>query len=184
VVKTGSTTLEYYVDSGGQRHEVWHVGGLRIILQLVGGAKPLVCPDYGGGDIYSINFAASDFAGLDWISADTYSGMVKYQGRDCIVFNSNVSPLEGLQQRLEAAGIEQARALHHHVAGAVKIPATACIDLDTRLPLFVQFGGEKCIYQYGPAPRALLQLPAQLAGPAEAYEHKIEVLSAPASRPF
>ena len=77
----------------------------------MGAAKPLVCPDYGGGDIYSINFAASDFAGLDWVSAKTYSGMAKYQGRDCIVFNSSVSPLEGWQQKLESADIEQARAL-------------------------------------------------------------------------
>jgi hypothetical protein len=184
VVKTGSRFLEYYVDADGQRHEIWHVGGLRIMMHLVGDAKPLVCPDYGGGDIYSINFAVSDFAGLEWVSAKTYSGMASYQGRDCIVFKSSVSPLEGWQQRLEAAAIEQARVLGHSMAGATKVPAVACIDIDTRLPLYVQFGGEKRIYQYGPAPRALLQLPPQLAGPAQDYERKIEALSAPASRPF
>ena len=96
VVKTGSTILEYYIDANGQRHEIWHIAGLRIVVQL-GAASPLiipegaaktalVCPDYGGGDIYSLNFAASDFAGLDWLSASTYSGMAEYQGNDCIVF--------------------------------------------------------------------------------------------------
>jgi hypothetical protein len=183
VVKTGSRILEYYVDASGQRHEIWHIAGIRIMMNLVGDAKPLVCPDYGGGDIESIDFTVSDFAGLDWVSAKTYSGMAKYQGTDCIVFKSNISPLEGWQQKLEAAAIEQARVLGQH-ANAIKIPAVACIDLDTRLPLVAQFGGEKRIYQYGPPPRALLQLPPQLAGPAEEYEHRIEALSAPAARPF
>ncbi len=184
VVKTGSRILEYYVDATGQRHEIWHVAGLRIMMHLTGAAKPLVCPEYGGGDIDSINFALSDFAGLDWISAKTYAGVAKYQGRDCIIFNSSVSPLEARAQKLEEAGIEQARALGYHPADPIKVPATAYIDLDTRLPLVVQFGGEKRTYQYGPPPRALLQLPAPLAGPAEEYEHRIEALSAPASRPF
>jgi hypothetical protein len=155
-----------------------------LIFPEAAAKSALVCPDYGGGDIYSINFAVSDFAGLDWVSAKTYSGMAKYQGRDCIVFKSSVSPLEGLQQKLEAAAIEQARVLGHPMADAIKVPAEACIDLDTRLPLVAQFGGEKRTYQYGPPPRSPLQLPAPLAGPAEAYEHRIEALSAPASRPF
>jgi hypothetical protein len=184
VVKTGLRILEYYVDATGQRHEIWHVAGLRIMLHLAGAAKPLICPEYGGGDIDSIDFAVSDFAGLDWVSAKTYSGVANYQGRDCIVFKSSVSPLDAEAQKMEAITIKGAKGYGYNPPPPVKVPAMAYIDLDTRLPLVVQFGGEKRTYQYGLAPRALLQLPAQLAGPAEEYEHRIEALSAPASRPF
>jgi hypothetical protein len=184
VVKTGSTTLEYHVHATGERDEIWHVADIRVMIRLVGDAKPLVCPDYGGGDIYSTNFAVSDFAGLDWVSADTYSGMAKHQERDCIVFKSNVSPLDGQAQKLEAAAIAQERAVGKHPPDPIKVPAVAFIDLDTRLPVYVQFGGEKCTYQYGPPPRAPLQLPAQLAGSAIDYQQRIKGLSAPASRPF
>jgi hypothetical protein len=194
VVKTGSTMLEYYVDANGQQHEIWHVTGIRIVVQL-GAASPLiipesvakralVSPDYGGRDIYSINFAASDFAGLNWLSPSTFSGMVKYRGTDCMVFNGTVSPLSERAQIDERLYIEGERAMGHAVPDAVTVPAMAYIDLDTRLPLFVQFGGEKCTYQYGAAPKAPLQLPPELAGPTQAYAHRIQVLSAPASPPF
>jgi hypothetical protein len=194
VVKTGSKMLEYYIDADGQRHETWHVEGIRIVVQL-GAASPLiipesaaktalVSPDYGGGDIYSINFAISDFAGLDWLSPSTYSGVEKYQGSDCIVFKGTVSPLGQKDQSDERAYIEGERAMGHSVPDAVTVPATAYVDLETRLPVFVQFGEEKCTYQYGPPPRTPLQLPPQLAGPAKDYEQRIEALSAPASRPF
>jgi len=194
VVKTGFTKLEYYIDANGQRHEIWHIAGLRIVVRL-GAAGPLiipesaaktalVCPDYGGGDIYSINFAASDFAGLDWLSPSTYAGMVEYQGNDCIVFKGSVSPLGQMAQAEEQSYIAGNRAIGRSVPDAVRVPAVAYVDLASRLPVFVQFGGEKCTFQYGPTPRAPLQLPAQLEGPATDYEHRIEALSAPASRPF
>jgi hypothetical protein len=183
VVKTGTTIVEQDFDADGQQHVIWHVGGFQISMTS-GTANPIVSPDSGGGDIYSVNFAVSDYAGLDWVSAKTYSGITQYQGRDCMVFNSSVSPLEGWQQRLETAAIEQARELGHDVPDAVKVPATAYIDLATRVPLFVQFGGEKCTYQYGPTPKAPIHLPQQVADPMKTYDRKIEALSAPASRPF
>jgi len=192
VVKTGSKMVEFYVDADGQRHEIWHVGGLRIVVQLGDGplifsesAKTaLLSPDYGGGDIYSINFSSSDFAGLEWLSPSTYSGIVKYQGSDCIVFKGSVSPLSAREQMLERVYIEQSRAMGQSVPDALKVPAVAYIDLATRLPHLVQFGDEKCVYQYDPSPPAELQLPPELAGPAKEYEQRIARLSAPASRPF
>jgi len=183
VVKTGSTIVEQVVDADGQQHVIWHMGGYQISV-TPGTNTPVVCPESGGDDIYSINFAVSDFAGLDWISAQTYTGITQYHGRDCMIFNTSVSPLEGWRRRLEAAAIQQAKALGHQLADAVMVPATAYIDVATRVPLFVQFGGEKCTYQYGPAPKAKLQLPTQLAGPMKNYDQKIDALSAPASRAF
>jgi hypothetical protein len=183
VIKTGSTILEQNVDAGGQRHQIWHASGIRVI-PVPGSSNPMVCPDYGGGDIVSINFASSDFSGFDWLSQSTYTGIVKYQGNDCIVFNGTVSPLSVREQMEERGFIEQSRALGQSVPDALKVPAVACIDLQTRLPLYAQFGHEKRVYQYGAPPTAPLALPTELAGPVKAYVQKIARLSAPASRAY
>src|SRR6187402_1900442 len=182
-VKTGTTILEQSIDAQGQRHEIWHVSGFRIV-KLPGAPSPDVSPEYGGGDIYSINFAVSDFAGLDWISAKTYSGMAKYQGRDCIAFSTSLSPLNARAQEEESIAIEQARAFGQQVPDETKVPAAAYIDLETRLPLLVTYGHEKRIYQYGAPPQEPLAIPPELADPIKQYEGKIKKLSAPAPRAF
>ena len=181
VVKTESTILEQNVDAAGQRHQVWHVSGIRIVA---GSSNPVVSPDYASADIFSINFASSDFAGFYWLSPSTYSGMLKYQGNDCLVFKGSVSPLSERGQIDEREDIEKAKAFGQQVSEAIKVPAVAYIDLATRLPVFAQFGQEKRFYQYGTPPAAPLTLPPELAGPVEAYVRKIQRLSAPAARAF
>ena len=178
VIKTGSTILEQNVDAEGRRHHIWHFSGLRIMVASV--SNPMVCPDYGGGDIFSTSFASSDFAGFDWLSPNTYWGMAKYQGYDCIVFKGTVSPLTVMAQKEERADIEQARALGHPMAVA-KVPAIAYVELKTRLPLFAQFGQEKRFYHYSSAPTSPLALPPKIADFVKAYAEQIQRLSAPAS---
>jgi len=181
VVKTGSTILEQSVDAAGQRRQVWHVSGIRIVA---GSSNPMVCPDYGSDDIFSVNFASSDFAGLYWVSPATYVGIVKYQGNDCMVFKGSVSPLSERSQIDERENIERAKAFGQSVPEEVKVPAAAYIDLETRLPLFVQFGNEKRFYRYGDPPQAPLALPPELKNSLKAYSQHIQNLSAPASRPY
>jgi len=180
IVKTGSTILEQNVDEAGQRSQIWHVSGIRVVA----GSNPAVSPDYASADIFSINFASTDFAGLYWLSPATYAGIVKYQGNDCIVFKGSVSPLGEKAQADEQSYIIGARAFGESVPDALRVPAIACIDLATRLPVFVQFGQEKRIYQYGTPPTAALTLPAELAGPMKEYQEKIRRLSAPAARAY
>ena len=183
VTKTGSTILEQNVEADGQRHQVWHVSGIRIV-SVPGIPNPTVSPDYGGSDIVSINFASTDFAGLDWISPSTYAGIVKYQGSDCIVFKGTVSPLTALDQIREREAIEQSRAFGQSVPDALKVRAAAYIDVQTRLPLMVIFGEEKRIYQYGAAPTAPLALPQELTNLVSEYAQQIKRLSAPAVRAY
>jgi hypothetical protein len=153
-------------------------------VAAAGNTNAMVCSDYEGGDIYTTDFTSADFAGLDWLLPSTYSGIQKYRGRDCIVFNGSVSPLSPVDQKIEHDAIEEAKVRGWKVPEETRVAAVAYIDLETRLPLFAQFGGQKRFYQFGAAPTAPLQLPAQLASAEAAYEHKIQRLSARASRPF
>ena len=183
VVKTGSTILELNTDPQGKRKEVWHLGGL-MVMKLPDAAEPIVWPDSVQADIYSVNFAAADFAGLDWISANTYTGMAKYQGRDCIQFTGDVSPLNPRAREEEAIAIGQAKAFGQTVPQESRVLAVAYIDLETRLPLVVTFGNEKRIYQYGTPPAAMLALPPALASAVKEREKQMKRLSAPAARAF
>ena len=183
IIKTGKTILEQNLDAGGQREQIWHMNGLRL-SKPVDAPHPLIGPDSSEGDIYSINFAVSDFAGLDWVSAKTYQGITKYQGRDCIIFNDQVSPLTGVLRKQEAVNILNAKVWNQPVPEEVKVPAVAYIDLQTRLPLLVIFGGEKRVYQYGTPPMDPLSLPPELASTMKDYAQKMEKLSAPAVRAF
>jgi len=65
------------------------------------------------------------------------------------------------------------------VADALKISAIAYIDLESRLPVYAQFGQQKRIYQYGTPPTTPLTLPPELAGSINAYVQHINQLSAP-----
>ncbi len=183
VVKTGSTILELNTDAQGKRSEIWHVGGL-MVMKLPDVKEPIVWPDSGQPYIYLANFAVSDFAGLDWISAKTYTGMAKYQGRACIQFRGDVSPLTPRAREEEAIAIREAKTFGQPPPQELRIPVVAYIDLESRLPLLVMFGKEKRVYQYGAAPVAPLTLPPELADIVKAYEQKIKRLSAPASRAY
>jgi hypothetical protein len=183
VVKTGSTIFELNTDTTGKRTEIWHVNGI-MVMKVPGAAEPIVCPDSTQAYIYAVNFAVSDFAGLDWISAKTYTGMAKYQGRDCIEFKGDVSPLTPRAHEEEMFAIREAKTWGLPVPQEIRVPATAYIDLETRLPLYVQFGNEKRFYGYGDPPSTPLALPPELKNSVKAYSENIQRLSAPASRPY
>ena len=183
VVKTGSTILELNTDTSGQRKEIWHVGGL-MVMKRSDAAEPTVWPDSVQPDIYSANFADGDFAGLDWISPTTYTGMAKYQGRDCIQFSGEVSPLNPKAREEEAIAIREAITFGQPVPQEVKVAAVAYIDLETRLPLIATFGKEKRIYQYGTPPTADLTLPAELANAVKEREKQMKRLTSAPARAY
>ncbi len=181
VVKTEPTIFEVNVDGRGQRTEMWHHEGIRVV-KLPGAAAPIIIPSRSAAnDIYTVDFTKSDFAGLDWIAADCYKGMAKFQGRDCIMLEGTVSPLDANAKAQEASAMAGEDGSHFE---KMEVRATAYIELQSRLPLLVTFGSEKRTYQYGPAPTAPLTLPPDIATPVKAYAERMRRLSAPAARAF
>jgi hypothetical protein len=174
--KTGSIILEQVADAQGRKHEIWHVKGLRI--EKLPNSEPLIYPDVSGGDIYTPAFSSSDFAGLDWISKDTYSGIQKYQGRDYIVFNGSISPLSSDKAREEQIAMSEALFFNKNSSVEVKrVPTVAYIDLETRLPLMVILGKQKRIYQFGQPPQSQLSLPEDVAHAIASYQAQIQRLA-------
>ncbi len=180
-VKTGDTICEATTNTKGVRQEIWRVAGLRVTI----GADhaPLVFPDFGGDDIYSVDFKTSDFAGLNWISPTSYAGIQKWQA----VIASYSRESQPVQRHATPGPISR-RDYHgrkgryvgrrHHGSGH------GLHRRGNAAPLFAQFGDEKRTYQYGPAPTAAQQLPAELASQVKEYVARIQRLSAPPTRPF
>jgi hypothetical protein len=194
VIKTGKIVYERLVDRSGRRSEIWHDNGVQLLIPS-SGAAPLIFPDYGGGDIYTPNYSVSDFAGLDWISPDTFTGIQKVMGRDCMVFRGQVNALPGDERREMDLQASRERLRNEFAArskGATQpspdtassgpkasgmVAAVACIDLDARLPVAVTFGTETVLYQFGTPPTAMLSLPPALAAAASGFQAKIQRLS-------
>jgi hypothetical protein len=110
--------------------------------------------------------------------------MAKYQGRDCIQFTGEVSPLNPKAREEEAVAIAQAIFFEEPVPPKTKVAAVAYIDLETRLPLVVTFGNEKRIYQYGTPPAADLTMPPELANAVKEREKQMKRLSSGPARAF
>ena len=196
VTKTGAMVYEQLVDDRGRRFERWHSNGVQILIPA-GEPYPIVFPDFGGDDIYTPNYQISDFAGLDWISEKTYSGIQKVMGRDCLIFRGEVSALpteerrevhlQADRERLAAETSARTRKANSPAQASpletamerIKetVPAVACIDLETRLPIAASFGPVTRAYQYGTPPAAMLVLPPQLVAALREYTNRISNLS-------
>jgi hypothetical protein len=205
VIKTGRIIDEQIVDGVGRKFEIWHVNGMEV-SGASGESAPVITPDAAPKDIYTANFAISDFAGLDWISPQTYAGIQKVMGRDCILFRGKVNPQPaGIQTETklsaDRAALVAARAAYYtsnisasgggQPAGATspngnlttEVNAVACIDLETRLPVAVTFGQETRTYVFGQPPTAPLALPAAYATALSAYQRHITNLSRASAAP-
>lgn len=81
------------------------------------------------------DYSRTDFPGLEWVSADTFIGVQKRQGRDCLVFQEN--PLPGARNGTR--------------------PTALLIDQQTRLPVLLESPEVKALYSFEPLsePRAL-----------------------------
>ena len=187
VMKSGDTIYEQNTGADGRVHQIWHIKGLKVEKGSDG--TPVVGPDSGGGDIYSANFQNSDFAGLDWVSADTYQGKIKFKGSDVIVFKQNLSPMTAdvhqanVMASANAAAVDLYNKQHGIKAAAMAtpppvklVPAVGYIDFKSRLPLIVTIGGEKRTYQYAPLSTSI-PMPPEIAKALSDYAQRIKLLS-------
>lgn len=194
--KSGSIVLE---ESPGK--QVWHLTNMRATI-YAGHPLPVLTPDSGGSDLYTVDFARADFAGLDWISPQSYKGVAVQNGRKCLVFQGEVTPWTPLEMHqleslasdaailarfnaFKASGKETSPSFHFDQS-TILVPATAYIDLETRLPILLLFGkdnSQKREYIYQATPPAPLTLPPVLTQLAAQQQQRVNDLSRAPSPP-
>jgi len=185
-MKSGNTIYEQNVDDQGKVHQIWHLNSIRV--EKIPDASPIIGPDSGGSDIYSVDFQSADFAGLDWLSSDTYVGKISYQGHDALVFKKDLNPYPADQWNAYEVALKVAQSNNEirrqkglplvpiqELKAAKVVPATAIIDLKTRLPLLVTIGGQKRFYQYA-ALNGSITLPADVAAAVVDYQKRLKML--------
>jgi hypothetical protein len=195
--KTGSIILEQDLLPNGQIQEVWNVGTVQATIRP--GGSPPILGSAGGGDLDHVNFVKSDFAGLDWVSPQTYVGTAAYQGRKCLVFQGQVMPLNSAEITQISMSEESKQILANNRSkhpGVVNyqfdpkpylVATMVYIDFDTRLPLAMTFTkGDKLQirqYTYQAHAATMLALPPALSQALSLQQQRIKDLSMVAPAP-
>ena len=145
---------------GGMRRDQWTVSGW--ILTIKGGsAQPSVTMPKSWNLI--------DFPDCDWINRENYQGIAKLFGRQCLVFVGMVNVIPHEMRNSEfPPDMRQ---------------STACIDLESRLPVAVQLGKMLHTYQYLTAPTSKLTPPLEINNAAETWKKITDARARPLARP-
>ena len=159
ITKTGPVRCLVTVDSDGHRSEVWCNKELQITC-MSGWNYPWITGVNDSRNPFRVDFSRSDFNECEWISASTFKGIQKFQGKDCLVFGQSAD------------------------SDPTHFTTAAYIDLETRLPVMAVAGGEIVSYQFGPPPQAMLEFPANIRAAIQAQAKEIKHLTSMPPRPY
>ena len=145
IIKTGNVVSQKWVTTGGSQSERWASAGTEYVKSSGSPTWYLTVAPMTNAPIVS----PSGFQNVDWITADTYVGTIKYQGRECFV----CVPLTAGPMDLSAGSTQDQLA---------SLPTVAFIDAQSRFPLEIRIHGEIDSFQFGPPPTQTQALPDDL----------------------
>jgi hypothetical protein len=149
VVKSGGIRHVTIGRGGGERYEVWCERDLEVVTRPEWALPVLLTGPSETGDDW-LNYSNGDFGGFDWISTTTFSGIQKFGGHDCMVF----------QMKLPVMSVYSiAQASSTNAQDTQSVQATAYIDLQTRLPVEQKYGEKITSYAFSAPPSAKLSVP-------------------------
>jgi hypothetical protein len=205
VEKANGAYYEVTADQSGHEFETWRKGG--IILSKNKSSKEWEVSVAGAGDRFeSPDYSKSDFAGLDWVSPQTFAGLMDYQGVKCMVFKGQVQPLNQNDLNIKKEFIDAQRKAE--MLNGVKIdpvtdvpatlnaattkpfdpndymvPAEIFVNLETRLPVLFKFGGASRTYQYSSMSLSEAKVPKEAEKNVKEYLNYMGRISGSASKP-
>ena len=117
-----------------------------------------------------------DFPEFAWISEKNFKGIKPLGGVKCMVFEDRIEPTQ----------IESPRSFARDgpIGGEEAIvTATAAVDLETRLPVSIQFRDQLRKYEYPPPPTSVLTMPPEFAAVVQQIEKRSKERNKPLSSP-
>ena len=179
VTKSGSVRRVVTVEPDGSRSEVWCKDSVQALVRPEW--KYPVLADNGNKDnpnnSWILDFSKTDFPGCEWVSAGTYKGIQKLNGRECIVFQGQ------MVAATEDAPAHPASSEDKN-SGAPQFAVSAYIDIETRFPVRVLSGGEIANYKFGPVLQAMLEIPANIREAIEARDKTRKIAASMPPTPF
>ncbi len=171
VIKTGPIRYLLTVEPDGSRMETWCTGTKQVYLHS-GWKDPMVSDESDIKDPNSVDISKTDFPGCGWVSAKSYKGIQRLNGRDCIFFSDTVVVV----QEIVPGNASKTTSYQY--------PALAYVDMETRLPVMLITPSEIAVYQFGAAPQSTLTIPAQVKEAMEQQEKAINNLTRMPPKPF
>lgn len=167
MTKTGQVMLRQTTDDSKQVWNTWVIGeqGLQTTISP-DGKKWIVQarnPDPNTPTPNYEDYSKTDFPSFEWITESNYAGVQEVAGRRCLLFTDKVKLLS---DDLEAT------------------PISAYIDLETRLPVAINQGGNARTYDFRSPPSAPLQLPTLVQGLIDNRQKTLESMTRKPVRRF
>lgn len=177
VTKGGKVVREMISYANGSQVEIWHRSGATVSRKpgdKVWNVSPITTAGFESPD-----YIKSDFSGLEWLSPSTYTGVQALGGRKVIVFAGNVCDKSATDLSILKNGVDRQRgyeAIEGNIstkafdAGDYLVPAVAYIDLETRLPIKLQYGNLVRTYSYRVPAQSVANLPPDAEQAIGAFE--------------
>ena len=89
-----------------------------------------------------------DFPDFDWISPANFCGIEKINNRECLVFLSGSTSSNDNQKTNREVLLQDPYAIY-------RAPSSACVDLQSRLPVLIKEGDEIIAYQFSSSPQTI-----------------------------
>ncbi|MEI6492327.1 MAG: hypothetical protein WCO94_07240 [Verrucomicrobiota bacterium] len=205
VEKADNAYYEVTIDQTGREMETWRKGG--FFLSKEKKSKEWSVSVAGAGDPFEVpDYSKTDFAGMDWISPQTFAGFKEYQGIKCMVFKGQVLPLNQNDLDIKKEFIDAQRKAE--MLAGVKIdpvtdapialntpktkpfdpkdymvPSEIFINLETRLPVIYKYGDKSRTYQYSGLSPSEVTVPNEAQSNVKDYLSYMMRLSARAAKP-
>ena len=168
VTKTGDIRHEHTTDATGQQADMWWKGTLQL-LQSAHAGPPIISMGGNKDDLTYVDYSKSDFANLDWIAQENFTGVKTVLGKSCWSFHK----IQGFLTNSEPGP-----------SHSPQFEYTAYIDKATQLPVQLKVGVDTVRYTFEKPPAETQVLPRDLQAAVSALAKRERALSAPLPRPF
>ena len=170
VTKSQDIKHEQGVYEDGVILDVWIHGGLMVLKD----------PGYAHKIVRRKAQAGGDFPEFQWIKDAGYRGTERVNGKECLVFQHELYPLQFADPGLYAAEMAQEQ---RSIDLGAKVPVVAHIDAKTRLPVKLTVGDDARIYTFLSPPPVSLIVPADYEAAIQQVDGRYKALSKPLSKP-
>lgn len=182
VTKTKNLRFEVIDNPTLGRITKWCDGDLQLISTPKEPEPTLYTrPDPDPAHNFFQSYAKSPFPEIAWVSPKNYTGIQKFEDRDCMVFETKserFSEHEIKDRELEAKMSGKSVAIN-----ASESPTLiAFISVETHLPVCLKKANEVRRYQFSPNPTSMLQFPANIKSLYDLYKQQQKTSTAMPAR--
>lgn len=172
VTSAGPVRHVVTIDSDGRKTEAWCKGNLQVFDKPEWSA-PVVTDGLNLDDALRIDFSKTDFPGFEWISPSNYRGVQKVGERDCLIFSDVVVANKDVVARTATEAQDEA-----------KYSAKAYVDLERRLPVWGNLGGEIMTIKFSDTKPGVLALPPRVQTVIDQRSEALKRMTRRPPRPY